>query len=83
MTRTRTALPHSWSISNWPADVWPGNASRAAYVIRSNKDELMREGALSRVGRELIVFGARYSRFLEKKSANVPGYECPANREPA
>jgi len=83
MSRTRSVIPHSWNISSWPADVWPGSASRANYVIRSNKSELIHAGVLSRVGRDLIVMGDRYTRWLEKKAANVPGYECPANRDAA
>ena len=34
---------------------------------------------MCRVGRELVIIGAKYHRWLEKRCADVPGYECPAN----
>lgn len=81
MTRNRLIAPHSWGIDSWPADVWPHTAARARYVIRSNKDDLVRAGALSRVGRELVILGERYSRWLERRTAHVCEYDCPANRQ--
>ncbi len=74
------AIPHSWAIQNWPAEVHPGNATKGRYVVRTNRDELMREGALSSVGRELVILGDRYARWLEKRTSAVPGYEIAANR---
>lgn len=81
MPRNTVALPHSWSLKHWPADVWPGNSSQGTYVVRSHRDALLRAGALSRVGRELIVLGDKYARWLELNASRVPGYECPANRD--
>lgn len=80
MSRKIPQAPHSWSLNRWPADVYPNESSRARYLVRSNRAELVSAGVLSRVGRELIVFGDRYSRWLELKAANVPGFECGANR---
>lgn len=37
-------------------------------------------GALVRVGRELVVLGGRYSRWLERQATNVPGFEIAPNR---
>lgn len=71
--------PHSWDIEHWPAAVYPHTSGRARYLVRSHRDELLVAGALSRVGRELIIIGAKYSRWLEKGASNVPGYVCPAN----
>lgn len=79
--QNRFTLPHSWAISEWPESIYPNSGKRARYLIRANKDDLAREGALVRVGRELVVVGAKYERWLAKKASNVPGYECPANRE--
>jgi hypothetical protein len=70
----------SWGISKWPDDVYPNSSSKAKYLVRCHRDELMRAGVLSRVGRELIVLGARYSKWLQKRGANVAGYEIAANR---
>jgi len=81
MPRKKTPnAPHSWGLKTWPSDVFPNDTNRARHLIRANKDELIKAGALSRVGRELIVLGDRYSRWLELKSANVPGYVPAPNR---
>lgn len=74
-------VPHSWDLDGWPASVFPGSTSRGRYIVRTHKDDLMREGALARVGRELVVFGARYTRWLEKRASEVPGYVPPPNRD--
>lgn len=85
MSRTQgsSLAPHSWDLEHWPTEVWPHKESRARYVIRSNRDELIAAGALTRVGREIVVLGGKYTRWLEKRAAHVPGYEIAANREPA
>jgi hypothetical protein len=81
MARTRTlSIPHSWTIEGWPADIYPNSASRARYIVRTHKPSLIAEGALARVGRDLVFFGANYHRWLERKRADVPGYEIAANR---
>lgn len=79
---TRAGGGASWSIETWPEHVWPGSPIRARYLIRTHRDDLLRSGALARVGRELVILGPRFERWLQKQSANVPGYECPANRSP-
>jgi hypothetical protein len=75
------AVPHSWDLEGWPSTVFPGTPSRARYIVRTHRDELMREGALARVGRELVIFGAKYARWLEKRAADVPGFVAAPNRE--
>ena len=77
---TKTSPLHSWSIKHWPVDVYPNDPDKARYLIRANRDELAREGALVRVGRELVIIGERYVRWMQKKGSAVPNYECPANR---
>lgn len=84
MSRSQTSvasIPHSWSLEDWPAAVYPGSTSRARYIVRTHKDDLIHEGALARVGRELVVFGGRYTRWLEKRASEVPGYQPAPNRE--
>lgn len=76
-------VPHSWSINRWPETVYPHGASKARWLVRSHRDELIQAGVLSRVGRELVVLGSRYSRWLESRTTEVPGYECSANRSAA
>ena len=74
---------HSWPLKNWPSTVYPNDPDRATYMVRANRDELVREGALVRVGRELVIIGDKYIRWMQKKGSAVPGYECPANKDRA
>jgi hypothetical protein len=81
MYRTeKTPIPHSWPVSDWPAHVYPNDAGRGRYLTRANRDDLVAAGALARVGRELVVIGDRYARWLQKRSADVPGFEIAPNR---
>ena len=77
---TKTPHPHSWSVKCWPDHVYPSSPANARYLVRANKDSLILEGALVRVGRELVIIGDRYVRWMQKKGSAVPGYECPANK---
>ena len=72
------SLKHSWSVTDWPADIWPHRAGKARYVLRVHRDQLMQHGALARIGRELVVIGSRYEKWLQRQAANVPGYETNA-----
>lgn len=76
----KTSLPHSWNINAWPADVYPGSPEKGRYMVRAQRDALVREGALVRVGRELVIIGDRYARFLQKGAGRVAEFECPANK---
>lgn len=81
MTRsTASPTPHSWDLEHWPQHVFPHTPNRARYIVRSHRNELLRAGAISRVGRELVIVGARYARWLEQRASHVAGYECAANR---
>ncbi len=81
MSRTKSPIPHSWSINDWPQGVHPGNSARGRYLIRTNKCDLLAAGALARVGRELVVLGDRYTRWLERQASRVPEFEIAPNRE--
>lgn len=70
----------SWSVAGWPPTVYPGDAQRGRYLVRAHRDELLRAGALARVGRELVVIGPRYVRWLERRTADVAGYVCNVHR---
>jgi hypothetical protein len=74
-------IPHSWAVSNWPAGVYPNRASSGKYTVREHRDELISCGALTRVGRELVVIGAGYAVFLARQAEKVPGY-VPSNPPP-
>jgi len=71
-----SGLPHSWAVNEWPETVFPGSTGKARYMIRVHKMDLLQAGALVRVGRGLVVLGARYARWLELQAGCVPGYEC-------
>lgn len=72
--------PHSWDLEHWPESVYPHTTGRARYMLRAHRAELTAAGALSRVGREIIVLGAPYTKWLQSGAANVSGFEVPANR---
>jgi hypothetical protein len=74
------SIPHSFLLKNWPPHVAPGSVSKARRMVREYRTELTAAGALARVGRELVIIGARFEKWLQKRGAEVPGYECPANR---
>jgi len=74
-----SALPHSWPINDWPPTVYPNRSSSARYLVRAHRDELLACGALSRVGRELVIMGEGYGRFLARRTGQVPGYEIAPN----
>jgi hypothetical protein len=80
MTRTKTSLPHSWPVSDWPACVYPNDPRKGRYVTRSHREDLVAAGALARVGRELVVIGSRYEKWLQTRAADVPGFEIAPNR---
>ena len=72
-------VPHSWSIADWPSNVYPNDPKRGRYLVREHKADLLASGVLVRVGRELVIMGPRYSRWLERQASRVPDFECAAN----
>lgn len=79
-TPSAAQAPHSWDLEHWPTSVYPHSENRARYLIRSQKDALVAAGALARVGRELIVMGDRYTKWLQLQSVNVPNFIAAPNR---
>lgn len=73
-------VPHSWPITLWPPEVYPNDPSKGRYIVRAHRKELVAAGALTRIGRDLVVFGAGYSKWLAKQSGRVAGFEVAANR---
>jgi hypothetical protein len=73
--------PHSWAIESWPSSVYPGSPGKGRYLIRSNRTALIAAGAISRVGRDLVILGAPFSRFLESQIGRVENFATiPANQ---
>ena len=79
--KIRSFLPHSWPIENWPTEVFPNSAARGRYVVREHRAELEAAGALSRVGRQIVVIGEAYGRWLQSRASQVSTFEpIAANR---
>jgi hypothetical protein len=76
------SVPHSWSVANWPPSVYPNDPSRGNYLLRVHRKELLRIGARVRIGRDRVVIGAPYAKWMQKQAARVPGYEIACNRVP-
>lgn len=77
------AIPHSWRLKDWPPIVFPSTENGARWLVRAHRKELILAGVLVRVGRDLVVMGARYSQWLEKQAHRVPGYEIAPNADKA
>ena len=74
------SVPHSWAVTEWPQDIYPHNPSRGRYIIRAHRDELVAAGALTRIGRDLVIFGAGYNSWLRKQADKVAGFDIAPNR---
>jgi hypothetical protein len=68
-------LPHSWLVSEWPAEVTPGRPSAGKNLVRTHRSELIACGALVRIGRNLTILGTGYAEFLARKAKRVEGVE--------
>ena len=83
-TRAKPAgstLPHDWTYETWPPDVYPYNKARARHMVKANRDKLLAAHALTRIGREIVVLGAGYARWLASNAKRVTEYEIAANRD--
>jgi hypothetical protein len=67
-------------MDEWPQTVYPHRASRGKYIVRAFRDELIAAGALTRIGRDLVVLGSGYSAWLSKQSSKVAGFAIAPNR---
>lgn len=79
-TPTVSTVPHSWPLSNWPPNVYPNDPRKALYIVRMHRPDLLQAGAIVRVGRELVLIGEPFVRWLAKKAIHVPGYTVACNR---
>jgi hypothetical protein len=73
-------IPHSWALTSWPKDVYPHDASKARYIVRAHRDALVAIGALTRIGRDLVIFGTGYNQWLHLQAGNVAGFDIAPNR---
>jgi len=75
----REKVPHSWAVEDWPSDVYPCRASKGRYIVRAHRDALVAAGALTRVGRDLVVIGTAYTSWLSKQGNRVSDFVIAPN----
>jgi hypothetical protein len=79
-TPTNSNVPHSWPVSNWPLTVYPNDNRKGHYLAREHAAALLQAGALVRIGRERVIIGEPYVRWLARQATRVPGYQIAPNR---
>jgi hypothetical protein len=75
--------PHSWPVSEWTeraGHVYPHTTEKGNYLARTHQNELLACSALVRVGRDRVIIGAAYAKWLASQGSKVAGYEVAANR---
>ena len=55
----------------WPSDVFPSDANPAHYIVRVHRAELLAAGALSRIGRQIVVLRLPYTSWLARHASRV------------
>lgn len=75
------SVPHSWAVTAWPPGIYPHNSDKGRYIVRAHRDELVAAGALTRIGRDLVIFGAGYNAWLHKQADKVAGFEIAPNKK--
>lgn len=68
------ASQESWSVARWPANVFPHTPSAARHLIARNRTALANEKVITRIGRTIVVDGARWRAWLFKHSDRVANY---------
>jgi hypothetical protein len=66
--------PHSWELKTWPESVWPHESKRAQWICRAYRKELIRAGAITRIGTTLVVLSRGYTSWLERNVEHVEDY---------
>ncbi len=74
-TDTVASVPHSWDCHSWPPTVFPCSSDRARWIVRSYRSELVANGALSRMGKTLVILGKGYARWLDSRVAQVGEFQ--------
>jgi hypothetical protein len=77
---TAQPAPHSWPVSKWPAHVWPCDSARGRRFCRTYEKELVKAKALTRMGRDRVVMGEPFLRYMDRQRAKLLDFEVAANR---
>jgi hypothetical protein len=70
-----SAAPRSWELRTWPPEIWPHNPSRAQWIGRAYRKELLAAGAMTRIGMKLVFIGAKYESWLERRANYVVEFQ--------
>ncbi len=70
-----SVAPRSWELRTWPAEIWPHSPSRAQWISRAYRKELLAAGAMTRVGMMLVFIGAKYETWLEHRAKHVVEFQ--------
>jgi hypothetical protein len=65
----------SWDLQSWPLSVWPNDPKRAGWILRTYRPELLECGALTRIGKRIVVLGPGYRRFLNRHIGDVTEFQ--------
>ena len=77
------SIPDSWKLCEWDTaapHVFPNSTKAATYLVRRHKAELIKCGAIFRIGRCIGMNGMGYGLFLARQSTGVEHYPIAANR---
>jgi hypothetical protein len=74
-------MPNSWLLKEWPQGVAPGSTKKARYILRRYKKELIANGAVARIGRDVTFLGQGYAAFLATLIPKFESFECNARRK--
>jgi len=74
-TRGESPEPRSWDFDTWPETVWPNDPERARWVVRSNRRDLIAEGAITRIGKRVVILGRGYSNWLSRGADRVNQFD--------
>jgi hypothetical protein len=84
---TKRVSPHrpsgqceSWLVNSWPDTDFPNGPVAGKNLVRQHRAELVKAGALVRVGRTLVILGTPYRAWLAQHTGRVFDYVIPPNR---
>lgn len=72
-------VPHDWTIKTWPPGVFPYDGKKAKRWIRTNQKALVKAGAITRIGRDIVIIAAGWFRWYAANAKRVADYEVLPN----
>jgi hypothetical protein len=68
----------AWALKAWPENVYPHSYEKARRLFYRNRASMIKAGAVTRIGRDLVFDGERYLKWLRGHVKDVEGYQNPA-----